>query len=51
MKFFLHFLRFGLCIDRYLAERSGNHAFRVDSIQRIAAIDRELDLLEVQHGR
>lgn len=48
IRYFLHFQRFGLCIDRYLAERSGNHAMRIDSIKRIAAIDRELDLIEVR---
>ena len=46
---FLKFLRFGLCIDIYCSTISGNLLFKTDSIKRLAAIDRELDNLEIQH--
>ena len=47
-RLFLHVCRFNLCLDRYCAEVSGNLLLLSDSISRIAAIDRELDLLEMQ---
>jgi hypothetical protein len=47
-KWFLKFLRFGLCVDEYCARVSGNHEFRADSVRRIAEIDRELDLLSLE---
>jgi hypothetical protein len=46
-RFLLMFMRYSLEIDRYLAERSGNRAMRIDSVNRISAIDRQIDLMDI----
>ena len=45
-RLFLIMMRYNLALDRYCGEVSGNRPWVADCIQRIAAIDRELDLLE-----
>jgi hypothetical protein len=49
-RLFLILMRYNLALDRYCGEVSGNKLWVADCIKRIADIDRELDLLEVQRG-
>ena len=49
MKLWWKFVRYQLSVDLYLARIGGNKELAIDTACRIADVDRQLDLLEINH--